>query len=219
MSQDPKALALADTISSKIDKAQGLFASPPAGSAETYYCLASTFSTLPNKLVFAKASTSPSPARVFQVGSPTSYRVVNWVARRVNCPPASPQPEDGDEFTLLYSQINGCSPGVGADGITKFYEVSGTYVYVKTDSYGTSDSYPMGVPPIYTYSVESATIDPDDFVDTVEGVGEPPNTTGGSSSQATPPSQTPAGSLSKPTTLDGSPPGGKARRMPSLFDG
>lgn len=215
MSQDPKVLASSDGVPGKLPSGVGLFANPPAGATETYYQLSSAFYTLPNKLVFAKATSDDSPARVFQVGSKISYKTVSWVARRVNCPPKSPEPETSDDWTLLYTQVNGTSPGVGVDGVSKFYEVSGSYVYVSTNAFDTSTEYNLGIPPIYTYSVESATLTPDDFGDVTETGGEVPSGTG-ASPVAIP--STPSGQSSSPATTNNNP-GGPPRRLRSLFDG
>lgn len=163
MAQDPKVLIESDNIQANLNSGQGLFASPPGGAAETNYLLHTSFVTLPNKLVFAKASANGASARVFKVGESVSYKIVNWTATRVGCPPLSPDVEEDDTWTLLHNQVSGVSPGVGPDTISKRYSVEGTYVYVRSTAYGTSDSRVMGVPPIYTYSQESATLDPEDF--------------------------------------------------------
>lgn len=213
MAQSVSSLFSSDGASGKVDKAQGLFAKPPDGATETSYTLSTSFITLPNKLTFAKAATSGT-ARVFQVGAKMSYKVVNWAATRVGCPPLSPSPESDTQWTLLYTQLGGVSPGVGADGISKTYTVTGSYVYVRETPFTTSDSYELGVPPIYTYSTESATIDPEDFTDVMEGGGEPPSTGGG----APLPAANPSANLSSPTTTNTSP-AVPPRRLPSLFDG
>ena len=71
-----------------------------------------------------------SRAAFVQLAAPTLLWIVDWSAARWNKQPTIPAPVLSDEdWVLLDEHYEPSMLVVGADGVTPFYRISGTYVY------------------------------------------------------------------------------------------
>jgi hypothetical protein len=89
------------------------------------------------RLTFAGSNTSPTAfggavTSVVRLGAPRVIWTCEWTACRMGAEPDVPDPESPPAgWTLLDANLTNAAAGIGPDGVSPIYRVSGVYSYVK----------------------------------------------------------------------------------------